>query len=51
MIFLLLFSFLLSEGIDIITYYDDEELEDVFEPLCDIDFDGDVECEKFLSLA
>ena len=52
MIFLLLlFTFLLSDGIDIITYYDDEELEDVFEPLCDIDFDGDVDCEKFLSFA
>ena len=51
MLFMLLFCFLFSAGVDSISYYDDEEIEDVFEPLCDIDFDGDVDCEKFLSFA
>ena len=33
-------------------YYDDiDEDEDVFEPLCDIDFDGDSDCDKFISFA
>ena len=33
------------------SYLDDDEMEDVFEPLCDIDFDGEEDCEMFLSFA
>ena len=47
----LIFSFLISDEIYLTSYYDDEEIEDVFEPLCDIDFDDEVDCEKFLSFA
>ena len=31
--------------------YNEEEYEEVYEPLCDIDFDGEVDCDKFLSFA
>ena len=34
-----------------ISYYEEEDYEDVYEPLCDIDFDGEVDCNKFLSFA
>ena len=33
------------------SYLDDDEMEDFFEPLCDIDFDGEEDCEMFLSFA
>ena len=46
----LLFSLTISSGTDVHTF-DEEEYEDVYEPLCDIDFDGEVDCDKFLSFA
>lgn len=34
-----------------VSYAYDDEIEDVFEPLCDIDFDGEEDCDMFLSFA
>ena len=36
---------------DSMVYNEEEDYEEVFEPLCDIDFDGEVDCDKFLSFA
>ena len=36
---------------DYMVYNEEEDYEEVFEPLCDIDFDGEVDCNKFLSFA
>ena len=41
---IILFSFNYS-------YEYDDEYEDVYEPQCDLDFDGEVDCDKFLSFA
>ena len=51
---ILFFSITISLG-NSISYNDkeeyEEEYEEVYEPLCDIDFDGKVDCDKFLSFA
>ena len=31
--------------------YDDEEYEDIYEPQCDLDYDDETDCDKFLSFA
>ena len=50
-LYFLIFSFLIPSNF-LIAYYDDDlDDEDVFEPLCDIDFDGELDCDKFLSFA
>ena len=49
--FLIFILFLTISLCDSITYVEEEEYEEVFEPLCDIDFDGEVDCNKFLSFA
>ena len=52
MIYFYLLFFLVIPNDFLIAYYDDEmDDEDVFEPLCDIDFDGDIDCDKFISFA
>ena len=33
------------------SYNEDEEYEEVYEPLCDINFDGEEDCDKFFSFA
>ena len=49
--FAIMFSFIFCD-INTLSYYDEDlEDEDVFEPLCDIDFDDEVDCDKFLSFA
>ena len=45
---MLFFSLTITFG-NSISYTDEEDYEDVYEPLCDIDFDGEVDCNKFLS--
>ena len=50
-IYFLIFFITISNNF-LFGYYDDiDEDEDVFEPLCDIDFDGDSDCDKFISFA
>ena len=52
MIFLFfLFSFLFNNEMNLISYYEEEEVEDIYEPQCDIDYDGEVDCREFLSFA
>ena len=29
----------------------EDEYEDIYEPQCDLDFDGEIDCDKFLSFA
>lgn len=49
--FLIFILFLTISLCDSIVYNEEEDYEEVFEPLCDIDFDGEVDCNKFLSFA
>ena len=47
----ILLSFIYAENSTNFLAYDDEYDEEVFEPLCDINFDGDDDCDKFFSFA
>jgi len=51
--FLIIFlSFIYAEINDFLAYDDEDEYdEEVFEPLCDINFDGEDDCDKFFSFA
>ena len=51
MVFVFLLSAVIFADVNLISYLDDDELDEIFEPLCDIDFDGEDDCDMFLSFA
>tara|TARA_B100000029_G_scaffold515947_1_gene625709 strand:- start:190 stop:1464 length:1275 start_codon:yes stop_codon:yes gene_type:complete len=44
-------QFIYAEEHSMLISYNEEEYEEVFEPLCDINFDGEEDCDKFFSFA
>ena len=52
MIYFLMFisTFILAD-VSMLSYVDEDDDEDFFQPLCDIDFDGEEDCDMFLSFA